>query len=111
VRHRRRRGAEARAVAGLWAEWRPPAAPDGEALRTCAIVTCAPNALMARYHHRMPVILAPEAEGAWLDPRVEDPAGLLPLLAPYPADPMTAYPVSPAVNSPANDSPQLVLPL
>jgi len=99
------------AFAGLWAEWRPPDAPNGEALRTCTIVTCAPNDLMARYHHRMPVILTPEAEGVWLDPRVEDPAVLLPLLAPYPADLMTAYAVSPAVNSPANDSPQLVLPL
>ena len=96
------------AFAGLWAEWTPP---EGEPLRTCTIVTCEPNELMARYHHRMPVILSPEAEARWLDPRVEDPAVLLPLLVPYPADVMTAYPVSPLVNSPANEGPQLALPL
>jgi putative SOS response-associated peptidase YedK len=96
------------AFAGLWAEWTPP---EGAPLRTCTIVTCEPNELMARYHHRMPVILSPEAEARWLDPRVEDPAVLLPLLVPYPADVMTAYPVSPLVNSPANEGPQLALPL
>lgn len=30
---------------------------------------------------------------------------LLLLLAPYPPEDMTAYPVSPIVNNPANDSP------
>jgi putative SOS response-associated peptidase YedK len=97
------------AFAGLWDEWRP--ADGGPPIRTCTIITCAPNELMATLHHRMPVILTPEAEAVWLDPSITDPERLLPLLVPYPADQMVAYPVSPLVNSPAHDSPQLVLPI
>ncbi len=59
----------------------------------------------------MPAILTPEAEALWLDPTMTEPERLLPLLAPYPAERMTWYSVSKAVNSPANDVEQLVLPL
>jgi putative SOS response-associated peptidase YedK len=97
------------AFAGLWDEWRPP---DGAPpVRTCTIITTTPNDLMAQYHHRMPVILTPEAEQVWLDPAITAPEQLLPLLASYPAEAMRAYPVSGLVNSVANDSPQLVLPI
>ncbi|MBI3972324.1 MAG: SOS response-associated peptidase [Chloroflexi bacterium] len=103
------RSGEPFAFAGLWESWTPSA--EATPVRTCTIVTTSPNALMATIHHRMPVILTPEAEAIWLDPSIADPAKLLPLLVPYPADEMVAYPVSSLVNSPANDSPQLVLPL
>ena len=105
------------AFAGLWDEWTPRHAGNdangaaGGPLRTCTIITCGPNAVMAPIHHRMPVILTPGAEAVWLDPQVREPERVLPLLVPYPAEEMIVYPVSPAVNSPANDSPQLVLPL
>lgn len=102
------RSREVFAFAGLWESW---AAPDGQAIRSCTIITCPPNELMATMHHRMPVILTREAEDTWLDPRIEDPGLLLPLLRPYPADQMECYPVSRLVNNPANDSPQLILPL
>lgn len=50
---------------------------------TAAILTCAPNSLVARIHDRMPVILAgPEEEEAWLRPDVsasEAVAACLPL--------------------------------
>jgi putative SOS response-associated peptidase YedK len=107
--HVRLRSGEPFAFAGLWEEWSPP--EGGPPLRTCTIVTTAPNALMATFHHRMPVILTPDAEGLWLDARVTDPEHLLPLLTPYPAEAMEAYPVSTAVNSVGNDSAQLLLPL
>jgi putative SOS response-associated peptidase YedK len=35
---------------------------------------------------------------------------LKPLLKPFPADLMNAYPVSTLVNTPANDTPELVVP-
>ena len=70
-----------------------------------------PNELMATFHHRMPVILAPDAEAVWLDPEITDPGMLLSLLVPYPAEVMEAFPVGQGVNAVANDSPQLVLPL
>jgi putative SOS response-associated peptidase YedK len=105
----RLKSGEVYAFAGLWEEWTPP--EGGSPVRSCTIVTTEPNELMATFHHRMPVILSPQAEAAWLDPRINDPSRLLPLLRPYPAEQMEAYPVSPAVNSIANDSPQLILPL
>jgi len=46
------------ALAGVWENWRSPA---GEWVRSFTIVTTAPNALCAEIHHRMPVILKPEA--------------------------------------------------
>ncbi len=51
----------------------------------------------------MPVIVAPEDYARWLDPAVQKPEPILPLLRPYPSEPMEAYPVSVWVNSPARD--------
>ena len=88
------------AFAGLWDEW---TSPDGSPLRSCTIVTVAPNDLMAAIHNRMPAILRPEDEGTWLNGSVTSVNELLALLAPYPDDEIEAYPVSTAVNSVAND--------
>jgi putative SOS response-associated peptidase YedK len=46
------------ALAGLWENWR---SPDGEWMRTFAIITTTPNELCARLHNRMPVVLKREA--------------------------------------------------
>ena len=59
----------------------------------------------------MPVILTREAEAVWLDPAIQNPALLLPLLKPYPAEEMEAYPVSLWVNNPAHDTPECMSPL
>ena len=58
----------------------------------------------------MPVILRPEDEGAWLDPREKDLPKLQALLAPLPADRMEAYAVAPLVNSFENEGPELIVP-
>jgi putative SOS response-associated peptidase YedK len=58
----------------------------------------------------MPVIRSQEAEALWLDPKTEDPAILKKLLIPYPAEEMVAHPVSPMVNSPKNQGPELIWP-
>jgi putative SOS response-associated peptidase YedK len=96
------------AFAGLWEEW---GQEDGEALRTCTIITVAPNALVAPIHNRMPAILQREDEALWLDRSVTDPAAVLPLLRPYPDDELTAYPVSTRVNRAEEDCPECLLPL
>ena len=96
------------AFAGLWEKW---VAESGETIHSCTIITTTPNSLMKSIHQRMPVILPREAESVWLDRTIEDPAALLPLLAPYPAEEMDAYAVSTFVNSPRNDSPECVKPL
>jgi putative SOS response-associated peptidase YedK len=87
-------------LAGLWSEWR---SADGSEVRTCSIVTTAPNGLLAPIHNRMPVILGREARAAWLNPSPTAPGQLEHLLVPYPAEEMVAFPVSTRVNSPAND--------
>lgn len=93
------------AFAGLWETWFDP---DGSELRTCTIVTTTPNELVSRLHNRMPVILTEDAYKDWLTPDEVDPANLQDYLAPYPGDDLRAYPVSRAVNSPANDQPELI---
>ncbi|MFA6285859.1 MAG: SOS response-associated peptidase [Opitutaceae bacterium] len=96
------------ALAGLWETW---LAPDGDVLESCAVVTTAPNALMAPIHHRMPVMLAGLADWeAWLDPHVTEPASLMPLLRPFPSEAMTALAVSPHVNNVRHDDPLCLVP-
>ena len=75
------------------------------------MITTDPNELMAEIHNRMPVILPREAYELWLDPAERTPDQLNDLLKPYPAELMTAYPVSKLVNSPQNDSPELIEPI
>jgi putative SOS response-associated peptidase YedK len=52
-----------------------------------------------------------EAESVWLNPKIQEPEKLLPLLKPYPSDQMEFYPVSRAVNSPAIDEPSNIAPI
>ena len=101
----RRKDGEPIGFAGLWESWRDPA--TGEAVETCAIITCPPNELLAELHDRMPVILDPADYDAWLDPG--HPAGAE-LLVPCPSDWLEAVPVSTRVNSPANDDESVVEP-
>jgi putative SOS response-associated peptidase YedK len=95
------------AFAGLWERW---LGPDGDPLESCAIVTTEANERVFPVHDRMPVILPPESYAAWLDPEIQDRERLLPLLRPYPAEEMTATPVSQKVNSPRNDYPGCIEP-
>jgi putative SOS response-associated peptidase YedK len=127
------------AMAGLWERWTPTekqtaldefggGGPDRsvEPLETFTVLTTEPNDLVADLHHRMAVILPEGREREWLTAETrlrrvsrtrlsgvengtaEDPGHLL---EPYPADRMRAYPVSRAVNDPANDSPALIEPV
>ena len=91
------------AFAGLWERWRNPA--TDEWIESCCIVTCDTNELTEKFHDRMPVIIAAEDYDAWLTGTPEQASTLL---RPYPADEMRAYPVSSRVNSPKNDSAELV---
>jgi putative SOS response-associated peptidase YedK len=95
------------AFAGLWDHWQ---SPDGSEVRSAAIITTTPNELIAPIHNRMPVILSKNAYAQWLESSPQHPEQLQPLLRPYPAGELTAYPVSPMVNSPANDRPEIVVP-
>ncbi len=94
------------AFAGLWDHW---TSPEGDERKTCTIITCEPNELMSQLHNRMPVIFDKSTMWDWLDPDAPQLA-LKAMLSPYDTHAMTAYPVSRAVNRPANDSPECILP-
>ena len=96
---------QALALAGIWEGWR---APDGQALRSFAIVTTAANALMRPLHDRMPVIVEPADWPLWLGEIPADPA---PLLRPADEAVLRMWPVSRAVNNVRNNGPDLLAPL
>lgn len=90
------------AFGGVWEGWR---SPDGEVVRTFAIITTRPNAEMALLHDRMPLVLDPTDWPVWLGEAEGDPKALL---GPPPNGTLRAWAVSRAVNSPKNDGPALI---
>ncbi len=103
--HLRRKDGELFGFAGLWEEWKQE---DGSPLRTCTIITVSPNEILLPIHDRMPALLRPEDEDAWLDPVNCDVIELLACLKPYPDDWLDAFPVSKRVNVPTIDDPALL---
>jgi len=79
------------AFAGLWE-------PGG-----FAIITVPPNPLVARVHDRMPAILAPDDEAAWLDHSAK-PGLAAALLRPYPSGFLEARRVSERVRAGHDDA-------
>jgi putative SOS response-associated peptidase YedK len=95
------------AFAGLWAAL--PQRDGDEVTYSCTIVTCEPNDLIRPIHNRMPVILDPGVESAWLEPDA-DPAQLMDLLKPAPADALVPREVNDLVNDVRKDGPELIAP-
>jgi putative SOS response-associated peptidase YedK len=95
-------------MAGLWETWRDP---DGEPLESCTVIVTDANDLVRSLHDRMPVILAPEDYAARLDPHTKDTARLLKMLRPAESTAWELRQVSRKVNSPKNDSPDLLEPV
>ncbi len=95
------------AFAGLWDSWN---SPDGSQIKSCTIVTTAPNEFLTTIHNRMPVILPFSAYSEWLDPAVRTPETLDGLLQPFSASEMAAHPVSTLVNDPKHDQAECVVP-
>ena len=87
------------AFAGLTEHWHR----EDRTIDSGTIITTDPNELMRDIHDRMPVILSPENYDLWLEPEFHGHKELLAMLRPYPADEMTAYPVSTVVNNPRNE--------
>ena len=97
--------------AGLWEIWQ---SPDGDELQSCTIVTTVANATLRAIHHRMPVIVAPEDQAAWLShapaEREYDTQAAAALMRPWPeggARQLVATPVGRLVNNVRNDGPDL----
>jgi putative SOS response-associated peptidase YedK len=96
------------ALAGLWENWKSPAE---EWVRSFTIITTTPNEMCAEIHDRMPVILPDEAWPVWLGEKTADSERLKGLLAPYPAEGMTMWPVSLRVGNVKNNDPSLIEPV
>ncbi|MEO7428149.1 MAG: SOS response-associated peptidase family protein, partial [Acidimicrobiales bacterium] len=95
------------AFAGLWEVWKGPN-KDQDPLRSCTIITTAPNDAMATIHDRMPVILPPSAWDTWLDRDIDDLDLLGRLLVPSAPAIITMHTVSTEVNNVRNKGSQLV---
>lgn len=90
------------AMAGLWEGYRWP---SGEVTRSFTIITTPANALMRSIHDRMPLVLEPADWPMWLGEQEGDVAALL-----HPAadDVLRLQPVSTRVNTPKNDTADLL---
>jgi putative SOS response-associated peptidase YedK len=78
--------------AGLWDEWKD--IETGERVKSCTMIVTKANALAAKVHDRMPVLLRPYDFDDWLAGRAHTE-----LLKPAPDDYLQAWPVSRRVNS------------
>jgi putative SOS response-associated peptidase YedK len=94
------------AFAGIWDVWRQ----DGVSITSCSIITTTANELLSGIHDRMPVILSAEAMKPWLN-TTANTGDLMKFLAPFPAEAMKSFSVSPQVNHAQVDEPQLVDPV
>lgn len=94
------------AFAGLWELWRDRS--TDQTLESCTIITTEANELTRRVHDRMPVILDEADYDLWLDPAMQDPDRLQPLLRPFDPDGMRVDPVDRHVSSPRNDDPKCI---
>jgi putative SOS response-associated peptidase YedK len=102
----RPRGGGPIAFAGLWETWM---GPNGEEMETAAIITTEASRDVAHIHHRMPVVVPPEAFDLWLDPNA-DATTATALIVPAPPGLLEAYEISTAVNRVVNDSAALLDP-
>ncbi len=93
------------AFAGIWEVWKTP---DGEEVKTFSIITTEPNDLMKPLHNRMSVIIKQENEEKWLQEL--DISEAQKMLEPYAFEDLEAYPISTLVNSPRNNSKEIIKP-
>lgn len=100
------------AFAGLWSRW--DGGKDGELaegeepLETFTILTCPALPELEEVHHRMPVILARDDQAPWLDPGNQDKEALTEMLRRPVGTGLELRRVSRRVNSPANDTPDVL---
>ncbi|MHA1531649.1 MAG: SOS response-associated peptidase [Candidatus Heimdallarchaeota archaeon] len=93
------------ALAGIWDKWK---SPEGKEVESCSILTTEPNKVVEPIHKRMPVIIDPKDFDLWLNPENKEIDEVKPLLKPYDADKMEAYPVPLYVNKPENKGEQCI---
>jgi len=103
------RSGEPFAFASLWDHWTDK--ETGETINSSTIITTEANPLIVGIHNRMPTILDPDHYQVWLSPEPVPQQLLLECLHPYPHEKMEAYEISRLVNSPRNDSAEIIKPI
>jgi putative SOS response-associated peptidase YedK len=99
-----------RSVFGLAAIWDRSVGDDDDVIESCSIICVEPNDLMvaiANTDGRMPAILRRKDYQTWLRGTPVEAKGVL---HPYRKSGMQAYPVSPRINSAAQDDAELIRP-
>ncbi len=102
------------AIAGLFERWQ--ATQDSrnwskdETVETVTIITIQANDKLRPIHHRMPVIVPPEAYQRWLDPK-SNRSEVRHALSTFRSENMAFYRVGNAINNVSNDGPQVIEPL
>ena len=94
-------------MAGLCSTWKDP---TGKEIDTFTIITTNANEIVGTIHDRMPVIFTPEEERKWIDPLIDFQEVNQHLLS-YAGNDMVIYPISTLVNSPKNDSAEIIKPV
>jgi putative SOS response-associated peptidase YedK len=92
------------ALAGLYEHW---LGADGSELDTMAILTVPASRHVSAFHDRMPAILQSDQFDAWLDVRTVSAEEAGQLLAPAADDLLEIVEVSPKLNNPRNDGPEV----
>lgn len=93
------------AFAGIWEAWTDP--KTKKQLESFAIITTKSNEMLKEIHDRMPVILTPDQKQKWLDTTCP-PEKAIELLKPIDPKHLVIYPVSTLVNSPKNNSEEVI---
>ena len=94
------------AFAGLWDRWRR----EDQVIESCTIVTAAAPESMKGIHHRIPVHLAKDETGGWVDNEASAD-DLKKLLAPEIRFPLSVTPMSTYVNNARNKDDRCIEPL
>jgi len=95
---------------GSISSWNPVHGDNPLPLSEFSIITTAANSRILPIHHRMPLIIPHDRREAWLSPATPCPEILQILQTVFPADLMSAWPVSPQVNSSDASGVQLIQP-
>jgi len=99
------------AMAGLYELWPNPdlhAEDPAKWMWSTVVLTTTATDAHGHIHDRSPVILPPEFQDHWLDPALTDKDDVDALLESIPEPHLHAYEVSTEVNSPRNNTPDLL---
>src|ERR1017187_809955 len=95
------------AFAGIWGKSKDD---KGVETLTCCIITTEANSIVAKIHHRMPVIVQERFQRIWIKAE-QTIERLKACLDSEPAENMEKYPVSSLVNKAQNESPDCIKPI